>query len=90
MLIWDKRFFLEVITEKLDEIDNSYERLKVKKMIPDCFVCKNSQNSYFYALDKLQQRIAKNEQNIEGDKPLDNEVDFLSLKDERTGIEKWS
>ena len=86
----NKRFFLEVITEKLDEIDNSYERLRVKKMIPDCFVCKNSQNSHFYALDKSQQRIAKNEQNIERDKPPDNEVDFLSLKDDRIGIEKWS
>jgi hypothetical protein len=79
-----------VITEKLEEIDNSYERLRVKKMIPDCFLCKNSQNYHFYALDKLQQRIAKNEQNIEGDKPPYNEVDFLSLKDDRTGIEKWS
>ena len=78
------------MTEKLDEIDNSYERLRVKKMIPYCFVCKNSQNSHFYALDKLQQRIAKNEQNIECDKPPDNKVDFLSLKDDRSGIEKWS
>jgi len=59
-------------------------------MISDCFVCKNSQNSYFYALDKLQQRMAKNEQNIECNKPPYNEVDFLSLKDDRTGIKKWS
>jgi len=53
-------------------------------------VCKNSQNSHFYALDKLQQRIAKNEQNIEGDKPPDNEVDFVSLKDDRLGRKKLS
>ena len=86
----NKRFFLEAITEKLDAIHNSYERLRVKKMISDCFVCKNSQNSHFYALDKLQQRIAKNEQNIECDKPPYNEVYFLSLRDDRTGIEKWS
>jgi len=60
-------------------------------MIPcNCFVCKNSQNSHFYALDKLQQRIAKNEQNIEGDKPPDNEVDFVSLKDDRIGRKKLS
>jgi hypothetical protein len=53
-------------------------------------VCKNSQNSHFYDLDKLPQRIAKNEQNIEGDKPPDNEVDFLSLRHDRIGREKLS
>jgi len=58
-------------------------------MIPcNCFVCKNSQNPHFYGLDKLQQRIPKNEQNIECDKPPYNEVDFLSLRDDRIGREK--
>ena len=48
----NKRFFLEVITDKLEEIHKSYERLRVKKMIPcNCFVCKYSQNPHFYALD---------------------------------------
>jgi internalin A len=60
-------------------------------MIPsNCFVCKNSQNFHFYALDKLQQRIAKNEQNLEGDKPPYNKVDFLSLRDDRSGRENLS
>lgn len=75
-----------MITEKLDEIPKSYEPLRVKKMIPcNCFVCKNSQNPHCYALDKLQQRIPKNEQNIEGDQPPYKEVDFLSLIDDRIG-----
>ena len=40
-------------------------------MIPcNYFVCKNSQNPHFYARDKLQQRIPKNEQNIEGENHL--------------------
>lgn len=56
----------------------------------NCFVCKNSKNSHFYARDKLQQRIAKNEQNLEGDKPPYNEVDFLSLRDDRVGRENLS
>jgi len=51
-------------------------------------VCKNSQNPHFYALDKLQQGITKKEPNIEGNKPLYNEVDFLSLRDDRIGREK--
>ena len=58
-------------------------------MIPcNCFVCKKSQNPHFYALDKLQQGIAKKEPNIEGNKPPYNEVDFLSLRDDRIGREK--
>jgi hypothetical protein len=45
-------FFFEVMTDKLDEIHKSYERLRVKKMIPcNCFVCKYSQNPHFYVLD---------------------------------------
>ena len=75
-----------MITDKLDETYNSYEPLKVKKMIPcNCFVCRNRENPHFYALDKLQQRIPKNEHNVEGDQPLYNEVDFLSLRDDRIG-----
>jgi hypothetical protein len=80
-----------VIADKLDEIHKSYERLRVKKMIPcNCFVCKYSQTPHFYALDQLQQGVAKNEANIEGDKPPDNEVDFLSLRDDRLGRVKLS
>jgi hypothetical protein len=50
-------------------------------------VCNNSQNPHFSDLDKLQQLIAKKEPNI-GDKPPYNEVDFLSLRDDRIGREK--
>jgi len=59
-------------------------------MIPcKCFVCKNSQNTHFSsAIDKLQQRIAKKEPNIKGDKPPYKEVDFLCLRDDRSGREK--
>jgi hypothetical protein len=80
-----------VITDKLDEIHKSYEPLRVKRMIPrNCFVCKNNQNPHFYDCDKLQQRIPKNEQNLKGDKPPSNEVDFLSLRDDRIGRENLS
>ncbi len=80
-----------MITDKLDKIHKSDEPLRVQKMIPcNGFVCKNSQNPHFYERDKLQQRIPKNEQNLEGDKPPYNEVDFLSLRDDRIGREKLS
>ena len=85
----NKRGLLEVITHKLDEINNSYERLKVKKMIPCyCEVCKNSQNPHFYDFDKLRQRITNNKSNIECEKPPYNEVNILSLIDDTIGREK--
>jgi Leucine-rich repeat (LRR) protein len=85
----NKRGLLEVITDKLDEINNSYERLRVKKMIPcNCGVCKNSQEPHFYAFEKLRQRIANNKQNIECEKPPYNEVNVLSLIDDTIGREK--
>ncbi len=85
----NKGGFLEVITEKLDEINQSYERLRVKKMIPcNCAVCKNSQEPHFYDFEKLRQRMANNKPNIECEKPPYNEVDILSLIDDTIGREK--
>jgi len=85
----NKRGLLEVITEQLDEIHHSYERLRVKKMIPcNCAVCKNSQNPHFYDLDKLRQRMANNKPNVECEQPPYNEVNILSLIDDTIGREK--
>ncbi|CAD5955151.1 COR domain-containing protein [Planktothrix agardhii] len=86
----NKRGLLEIITHKLDEIHQSYERLRVKKMIPcNCLVCKNSQEPHFYDFEKLRQRIANNKQNIEcGKPPSYNEVNVLSLIDDTIGREK--
>ncbi|MCF3570285.1 leucine-rich repeat domain-containing protein [Planktothrix agardhii 1806] len=85
----NKRGLLEIITHKLDEIHQSYERLRVKKMIPcNCAVCKNSQEPHFYDFEKLRQRIANNKQNIECEKPPYHEVNVLSLIDDTIGREK--
>ncbi|OCR00628.1 GTPase, partial [Oscillatoriales cyanobacterium USR001] len=85
----NKRGLLEVITHKLDEIHQSYERLRVKKMIPcNCAVCKNSQEPHFYDFEKLRQRMANNKPNIECEKPPYNEVNILSLIDDTIGREK--
>ena len=86
----NKRGFLEVIADKLDEIHRSYERLKVKKMIPcNCSACKDSQTPHFYDFEKLRQRLANNKQNIECDKPPYNEVNVLSLIDDTIGRDKF-
>jgi small GTP-binding protein len=79
----NKRGFLEVITDKLDEIHDSFNQLKVKKLIPcNCDVCKDSQTPHFYDLNKLRERLANRKDDIECDKPPYNEVDVLSLLDD--------
>jgi hypothetical protein len=79
----NKRGFLEVITDQLDEIHDSFKQLRVKKLIPcNCDVCKDSQNPHFYNLNKLRERLANRKDNIECDKPPYNQVNVLSLIDD--------
>ena len=82
----NKRGFLEVITDQLDEIHASFNQLKVKKLIPcNCDVCKDSQTPHFYDLHKLRERLANRKDDIECDKPPYNEVNILSLIDDVFG-----
>jgi hypothetical protein len=86
----NKRGFLEVITDKLDEIHASFNQLKVKKLIPcNCDVCKDSQNPHFYDLNKLRERLANRKDNIECDKPPYNQVKVLSLIDDIIGRDNF-
>ncbi|MFM7577980.1 MAG: COR domain-containing protein, partial [Microcystaceae cyanobacterium] len=79
----NKRGFLEVITDQLDEIHDSFKQLRVKKLIPcNCDVCKNSQNPHFYDLNKLRERLANRREDIDCDKPPYNPVKVLSLIDD--------
>ncbi|MEH2298753.1 MAG: COR domain-containing protein [Nostoc sp.] len=49
-----KKELLAVITNELDKIHNSYERLKYQTLVPcDCEKCKDSQTPYFYDRDVL-------------------------------------
>jgi hypothetical protein len=82
----NKRGFLEVITDKLDEIHDTFNQLKVKKLVPcNCAVCKDSQNPHFYDLDKLRERLINCKDDIECDKPPYNQVNILSLIDDIFG-----
>ena len=79
----NKRGFLEVITDELDEIHATFNQLRVKKLIPcNCNVCKKSQNPHFYDLEKLRERLANDKDDIECDKPPYKEVNILSLIDD--------
>ncbi|MFN9172940.1 MAG: COR domain-containing protein, partial [Synechocystis sp.] len=79
----NKRGFLEVITDKLDEIHATFNKLRVKKLIPcNCNVCKNSQTPHFYDLDKLRERIRYHKKMVPCDNPPYEEVTVLSLIDD--------
>jgi hypothetical protein len=86
----NKRGFLEVITDQLDEIHASFKQLKVKKLIPcNCDVCKGNLDPHFYDLGELRDRISHKKENIECKKPPYHTVNVLSLIDDVIGREKF-
>ncbi|MGK7884471.1 MAG: COR domain-containing protein, partial [Crocosphaera sp.] len=57
----DKREFLGIITNKLEEIHESYNQLQVKALIScNCDVCKNSKKPYLHPLPVLKNLLNKN------------------------------
>jgi internalin A len=85
----NKRGFLEVITDKLDEIHATFNKLRVKKLIPcNCLACKDKQKPHFYDLDKLRERIRHHKQTVPCDNPPYEEVNILSLIDDIGNREK--
>lgn len=78
-----KRDLLIIISEELDQINESYhKRLKVEKMIPcNCPVCKNNLNPYFYRLESLRRRIENGKKTIECDISYED-VNVKSLIDD--------
>jgi len=51
-----KRDLMTIVTHELDEIHDSYNRLKYSKLIPcNCEICKDSHNPHFYEFEKLKQ-----------------------------------
>ena len=79
----NKRGFLEVITDKIDEIHASFKQLKVKKLIPcNCHICKDNSKPHFYDLDKLRERLTNHKKTVPCDKPPYEEIKILNLIDD--------
>ncbi|NEO36773.1 MAG: GTPase [Moorea sp. SIOASIH] len=75
-----KRDLLTTVTYELDQIHDSYNRLRCSKLIPcNCSSCKNSQTPDFYEFDKLRERIAYGKNTIECGSPPYNTVNVSSL-----------
>ncbi|MDJ0902895.1 MAG: COR domain-containing protein [Xenococcus sp. MO_188.B8] len=78
----NQRDFLGNITWELDRIHDSYNRLKVQKLIPcNCKTCKNQQNPHFYSYEVLQRARGQRQSMIQCQKSFDM-VNVISLIDE--------
>ncbi len=84
-----KRDLLHEVTLELDKIHDSYQRLKYNKLIPcNCEQCQNNQDPHFYKYNKLRERIAYNQLEIQCDNPPYNTVQVLSLIDDPMDLRK--
>ncbi len=85
----NKRGFLAVISDKLEEIHASYHHLRVKKLVPcNSSVCENTQDPCFFEWNKLQERKRYAKPTIECDKPPFNVVSVQGLIDDITNLNK--
>ncbi len=62
----NKRDFMTIIAEKVDDINHKYEKMKVDKLIPcNCSECTVSENPFFYTHADLKKRIEKGKRDVE-------------------------
>ncbi len=62
----NKRDFMTIIAEKVDDINHKYEKMKVDKLIPcNCSECTVSENPFFYTHADLKKRIEKGRRDVE-------------------------
>ncbi|MGD1853215.1 MAG: COR domain-containing protein [Leptolyngbyaceae cyanobacterium] len=78
---------LSVVTHEIDQINNSFDRIRVQKLIPcKCSVCNGSAYPHFYHLDKLHERIDNRKETIECSKPPYEDVYVQGLIDETSQL----
>ena len=62
----NRRDFMTIIVEKIDELNAQYKKMEAEKLIPcNCAECKASKSSYFYKYQDLKRRIEKGRQKVE-------------------------
>ncbi len=77
---------MTTITDKIDNINDSYERIKYNKLTPcNCPTCNNKTEPHFYRLKELLQRLANERCNVECEAPPYHEVNIFELIDQTVG-----
>jgi GTPase SAR1 family protein len=62
----NRREFMTIITEKLDQINSQYEKMKVDKLIPCCCpICKTTDSPHFYEYKDLKRRMKVGRREVE-------------------------
>ncbi len=85
-----KKPLLEAIRHEFSKIHDSYERLRYQEFIPcNCSICKGSQAPHTYALQKLQERLKNDRQEIECDISY-TMVNVRNLIDDITNTQRTS
>ena len=86
----NRRDFMTIITENLDQINSQFEKMKVDKMIPcNCDKCKSDDQPYFFEYKKLKRRPDNNIKEIDCENTF-KKVNIRSLIDEVINEEKVS
>lgn len=76
---------LTVVIHEIDQINASYDRLQVQKLIPcNCSACDGNLAPHFYQLDKLHERLANHKATIECGRPPYEAVPVRGLIDDAT------
>jgi len=84
----NKRDFMTIITENLDQINSQFEKMKVDKMIPcHCEECAKDTDLYFYEFRDLKRRLEKGRKEVECGKSYQM-VNVRGLIDEVIGMPK--
>jgi signal recognition particle receptor subunit beta len=82
----NKRGFLEVITDQFDRIHESYNRLKVDKLIPcNCSECKGSQQPYSHVLEDVKKALSKRKTTVECKISFDD-INIFNLIDDNFSV----
>ncbi len=62
----NRRDLMTILTERLDQINAQYERMKVEKLIPcNCEVCKTRDDPFFFRYQDLKRRLEKGRREVE-------------------------
>ena len=81
----NKKELMTIITYELDNIHDSFKRLKYKKLIPcNCKVCKISNEPHFYEFEKLRRFTDDGQNRIQCQESYEM-VDVLNLIDDVLG-----
>lgn len=91
----NKRDLLMEIVRALDDLHLSFPKLRVERRLPcNCAACLGSSEPYFFALEKLLERLANRKETIECQNPPYHEVPIAGLLSEigpwaGRGLDRW-